>query len=105
MFTGIDYACSVTFQEAQPAATFQVVCLDGSGNEISVEEYAPGEVTDYQTFEMGAEMAAAEVVCYEAAGEELSRQSVIPEDSDATICFDAGGQILANKILRFDWDQ
>lgn len=105
VFTGIDYACSVTFQEAQPAATFQVVCLDGSGNEISVEEYAPGEVTDYQTFEMGAEMAAAEVVCYEAAGEELSRQSVTPEDSDATICFDAGGQILANKILRFDWDQ
>lgn len=94
VFTGIDYACSVTFQEAQPAATFQVVCLDGSGNEISVEEYAPGEVTDYQTFEMGAEMAAAEVVCYEAAGEELSRQSVTPEDSDATICFDAGGQIL-----------
>ena len=82
-----------------------MVCLDGSGNEISVEEYAPGEVTDYQTFEMGAEMAAAEVVCYEAAGEELSRQSVTPEDSDATICFDAGGQILANKILRFDWDQ
>mgnify|MGYP005924984479 FL=1 len=72
VFTGIDYACSVTFQEEQPAATFQVVCLDGSGNEISVEEYAPGEVTDYQTFEMGAEMAAAEVVCYEAAGEELS---------------------------------
>ena len=59
----------------------------------------------YQTFEMGAEMAAAEVVCCDAAGEELSRQSVTPEDSDATICFDAGGQILANKILRFDWDQ
>lgn len=105
VFSGIDYTCSVTFQEQQPIALFHVVRYDESGNEISTEEYTPSEVTDYQTFEMDSEVAAVDVVGLDAAGAEISRQSVTPENYYAKICFDAGGQILGNKILQFAWDQ
>lgn len=102
---GIDYPCSVTFMLWEPAASFTITELDGENNAITTADYTPADVTDYQAFTMSGETRSAEIVSYGADGSELGRQIITPENNTAVICFEEKGQILANKILRFSWDE
>lgn len=99
--TGTEYACVATFRFSQPAASFTVT-YDRNDESVS-QAYAPDEVVDYQAFDIAPDVTAVTVVSYDADGRVIASEIVSPENPRAVICFDIGGQILANRLLRFIW--
>lgn len=66
--TGTDFPCRAVFEIRRPAASLVMVCYDENREEISRTAYAPGELEDYQTFEMDGGVAAVEMIACDADG-------------------------------------
>ena len=105
VMTGTDFPCRAVFEIRRPAASLVMVCYDENREEISRTAYAPGELEDYQTFEMDGGVAAVEMIACDADGGALETTTLTPEDRSAVICFDGGGQILASRYLRLAWPE